>query len=233
MTITKTIRLSPSALNLYKDCQRCFWLDKVKNIRRPRGIFPSLPNGMDRVIKDYFDSYRQKGEMPPEFNAKSFDGLLPYDNQRQLDLWRDWKTGPQFVDDDESILFGAVDDLMVKDGKHVTFDYKTKGTPTTVEAAKKYYTTQLECYSLMLEATGLPQAGYGYLMYYSPKQTREKGWVLFNLQAIRIDTDVNRAKALFREAVALLRQPEIPHRTDCEYCQWASNVLNNKELFAS
>ncbi|GAI53572.1 unnamed protein product, partial [marine sediment metagenome] len=44
------IRLSPSALNLFLQCPRCFWLEKNKGIKRPRGIFPSLPSGMDSVI---------------------------------------------------------------------------------------------------------------------------------------------------------------------------------------
>ena len=31
------------------ECPRCFWLQIVKNIKRPQGIFPSLPSGMDQV----------------------------------------------------------------------------------------------------------------------------------------------------------------------------------------
>src|SRR3989338_6659737 len=58
------IMLSPSALNLFLECARCFWLEKVKKIKRPRGIFPSLPGGMDRIIKTYFDSYRSQ-VIPP------------------------------------------------------------------------------------------------------------------------------------------------------------------------
>ena len=38
-----TFKLSPSALNLMKDCPRCFWLAQHKVWKRPAGIFPSLP----------------------------------------------------------------------------------------------------------------------------------------------------------------------------------------------
>lgn len=38
----KAIRLSPSKLNLYRECPRCFWLDKVKKIERPRGDLPLI-----------------------------------------------------------------------------------------------------------------------------------------------------------------------------------------------
>ena len=42
-----TVTLSPSSLNLMKDCPRCFWVQFNKGIKRPNGIFPSLPSGID------------------------------------------------------------------------------------------------------------------------------------------------------------------------------------------
>lgn len=219
-TSKKNISLSPSALNLFRDCQRCFWLEKVKGIKRPRGIFPSLPSGMDRVIKDYFDTFRKKGAMPPEFMVDSFKGVHLYSNQSQLDLWRDWKTGPRLEEPDGTVLFGAIDDLMVRDGQHIPFDYKTKGSPTTPEDAERYYQNQIDCYALLLERSGLPQSGQGYLLYYSPKLVSEKGWVSFTLQAIRLETKPERALKTFKAAVELLRG-DLPASADrCEYCTW-------------
>lgn len=216
----KNISLSPSALNLFRDCPRCFWLEKIKGIKRPRGIFPSLPAGMDRVIKTYFDAFRKKGILPPEFMVDGFRDVQLYSNQAQLDLWREWKTGPRLEESDGTVLFGAIDDLMVKDGKYIPFDYKTKGSPTSPEDAERYYQNQLDCYALLLERSGLPQAGHGYLLYYSPKQVSEKGWVNFNLQAIRLETKTDRAYKTFQSAVELLRG-DLPAASDrCEYCSW-------------
>ncbi len=221
----KGIYLSPSALSVFRDCPRCFWLEKVKNIKRPRGIFPSLPTGMDRVIKNYFDLYRGKGVLPPEFAQASLPGLSLYANQRQLDLWREWKTGPRFEDEDGSILSGAIDDLLVHEGKHVPFDYKTKGEPfTSAEAAtayaERYYQSQIDCYALILEKSGLAQSGFGFLVFYAPNQVRENAWVGFNVRPVRVQTDTGRALKMFRNAVALLKG-EIPSRSEnCEYCAW-------------
>jgi len=147
----KEIRLSPSALNLYGNCRRCFWLDKVKGVKRPRGIFPSLPGGMDRVIKTYFDRFRKEGTLPPEFPADAFKGMRLYENQKQLDLWREWRTGLRFRDEDGSTLFGAIDDLMVAGDQYIPFDYKTKGSPTSAEDARRYYQNQIDCYALLLQ----------------------------------------------------------------------------------
>jgi len=59
-------KLSPSSLNILEDCSRCFWLYIVKKHSRPSGAFPSLPSGVDRILKHHFDKYREKGELPPE-----------------------------------------------------------------------------------------------------------------------------------------------------------------------
>lgn len=88
----RKIMLSPSTLNLYLECPRCFWLDKIKGIKRPRGIFPSLPSGMDLVIKNYFDKYRLKGELPEEIKNKIKGKLFP--DMETLKKWGPVFTGP-------------------------------------------------------------------------------------------------------------------------------------------
>ena len=219
--MTKQVTLSPSALSLYKNCFRCFWLEKVKNIKRPRGIFPSLPGGMDRVIKNYFDTFRVKGMLPPELRIDAFKGISLYDNQSQLEEWRAWRTGLQYRDPENgAVLSGMLDDLLVRDGVYIPFDYKTKGSPTNEEDATKYYQTQLDCYALMLEGNGLKTAGYGFLLYYSPKEVGEHGRVSFEIQPIKIGTDTERAKKLFHEALSVLNGPAPKSSEECEYCGW-------------
>ena len=118
------------------------------------------------------------------------------------------------------MLSGAFDDLLVKEGRTIPFDYKTKGSPTSEEDATKYYQTQLDCYALMLEANGLKPLGYGFLLYYSPKQVGENGQVTFEIQPIKIDTDTERAKGLFQKALAILSEPAPRASANCEYCGW-------------
>ena len=215
------VTLSPSALSLFKDCARCFWLEKVKGIKRPRGIFPSLPGGMDRVIKTYFDTFRAQGALPPELRIEAFKGIHLFDDQARLADWREWRTGLRYHDpEDGAVLSGMLDDLLVKNGAYIPFDYKTKGSPTNEADATKYYQTQLDCYALMLEGNGLKTAGYGFLLYYSPKAVGENGQVAFEIQPIRIETDMARAKALFRKALSILTGAAPKAAPQCEYCGW-------------
>ena len=175
---------------------------------------------MDRVIKIHFDNFRSKGTLPPELNSRDFEGVRLFGDQAQLEKWRNWRTGLVYQDGDGSILSGALDDLLVKDGQYLPFDYKTKGSVTTEADAIKYYQNQLDCYALLLEENRLATAGYGYLLYYSPKSAAENGAVLFELQAIKIPTDKERARAIFRRAVSLLKGPEPSCAGECEYCTW-------------
>ncbi len=220
MTQLRMIRLSPSSLSIFLQCPRCFWLDRVKLIKRPRGIFPSLPGGMDRVIKTYFDGFRSKKALPPELRSREFPGIRLFEDQARLDLWRNWKTGPVFQDEDGSILTGALDDLLVHDGLYVPFDYKTKGSTTTQDEATRYYQNQLDCYALLLDKNGMKTADYACLLYFSPLSAGEGGRLQFEVQPIKIGVDPGRALAVFHKAVALLKKSAMPPCGACEYCEW-------------
>ena len=74
----KKLELSPTTgLNLFRECPRCFWLRYRERVHRPDTIFPSLPGGMDRILKVYFDSFRARDELPPELEGKVEGKLLP------------------------------------------------------------------------------------------------------------------------------------------------------------
>ena len=214
-------KLSPSTLNLFLECPRCFWLDKVEGIKRPRGIFPSLPSGMDREIKTHFDRFRSRGALPEELGGPEFHGVSLFQDQLQLEKWRNWRTGLEWRDAGGNALSGALDDLLVQGDRYIPFDYKTKGSPTTESDAVKYYQNQLDCYALLLEKNHFPTAGYGFLLYFSPKNVDQNGKVLFQLQPIKINTDAERAQKTFERAINLLEKSQVPVPGPvCEYCAW-------------
>jgi CRISPR/Cas system-associated exonuclease Cas4 (RecB family) len=218
----KEIRLSPSTLNLFLECPRCFWLHINERIHRPRGIFPSLPGGMDGVIKTYFDKYRAKGELPPEIKGK-VEGKLMSD-LGILNKWRDWRTGLAYKDEALGVtLFGALDDVL-QDGKHyMPLDYKTRGYPPREGDSQKYYGNQIDSYALMLQENGYPVKDFGYLIYYYPKEVSEEGRVDFNVEVVKLTVDPNRAKKVLNEAMKLLNGSIPLRHSECEYCLWGRN----------
>lgn len=202
-------RFSPSSLSTFRDNPLCFYLDKKMGVARPRGIFPSLPNGMDGIIKTYMDRHRAAGTFPAELEI---EGVVLFPDQDRLRLWRNWRTGLAIeIPEADAVLSGAFDDLLVTDdGLYVPFDYKTKGTPTTVEDTIKYYTAQVECYGLMLKRSGFPVAPYAIFSYWSPRCVLDQevseapGGVRFTTQTVKIDINPDNALDLVCRAAACL-----------------------------
>lgn len=213
------LRLSPTTgLSLFKECPRCFWLHYVKNVHRPRGIFPSLPGGMDLVIKKYFDQYR--GSLPPELEDK-VPGVLVEDGEL-MNKWRNWRTGLRYKDKKlDAELFGALDDALIDpDGYYIPLDYKTRGSAPRDGDSEKYYQTQLDAYALLLAENGYPVRELAYLVYYYPEIVESEGIIKFNIEPVKVNIDPERAKKLFEKAVKLLNGPAPKSHSECEYCIW-------------
>src|SRR3989344_1041789 len=162
------IRLSPSTLNVFLECPKCFWLGQAKEIHRPRGIFPSLPGGMDLLIKKYFDKYRNVGKLPPELVGK-VGGVQLFADQELLSKWRSWRSALIHEDPESgATISGMLDDLGVDNGFYVPLDYKTRGFDVKA-GGEAFYQNQLDSYGLLLRENGLKTADHAYLIYYIPK----------------------------------------------------------------
>ncbi|MBS3075861.1 hypothetical protein J4429_05385, partial [Candidatus Pacearchaeota archaeon] len=94
-------KLSPSSLNLMKECPRCFWLTQHKVWQRPAGIFPSLPSGMDKILKEHFNKFMDRGKLPPELceNGHTKDMSL-FNDHALLAIWRSNFKGIKYEDKD-------------------------------------------------------------------------------------------------------------------------------------
>lgn len=220
-------RLSASTLKLFLDCPRCFWLKFKKKKERPRGIFPSLPSGIDNVLKKYFDGYRQKGELPKELQKEIPNSSL-YPDQENMDKWRDWRTGLNFTSPKGVKLIGAFDDLLVhKDDTISPLDYKTRGyPPKSIMDSEKYYGLQLSVYSLLLKQNKYKITGQGFLIYYYPKEVSDDGMIQFNIKPVRIPADPKYAIEVCTKAINILENDDIPKANlGCEYCSYIESML--------
>lgn len=217
------VRLSPTTgLSLFRNCPRCFWLHFNEKVHRPRGIFPSLPSGMDTVIKKYFDRYR--GSLPPELEGSVEGTLMP--DMQQLVQWRNWRVGLKYHDTErDAVLFGALDDCLFDGEYYIPLDYKTRGTAPKEGASERYYQVQLDTYSLLLAKNGFPTRDFAYLVYYYPEEVREGGMVQFTVKPVKVATNLVRAEKTFRDAVELLKGPIPKKHSTCEYCCWIDDRM--------
>lgn len=222
-----TYRISPTTgLNLFRECPKCFWLHYNERVQRPRGIFPSLPGGMDEVIKVYFDKFRGSKEgVPPELKGKVPGVLVP--DQQLMNEWRNWRTGLQYetivkagTKSAKVTLFGALDECLVEGDVYIPLDYKTRGSAPIDGDSEKYYQTQLDTYASLLSHNGYQVADSAYLVYYYPEKVEKNGKVTFNVKPVEIGVDTARVDKLLETAVKLLLGPMPTEHGRCEYNQW-------------
>ena len=199
-----TFKLSPSSLSLMQECPRCFWLNKHKVWSRPKSIFPSLPSGMDTILKHHFDKFRDKGLLPPELcNHSHCENMKLFDDPELLKIWRDNRKGIRWEDKRGNTLFGAVDNILVRGKKLIVLDYKTRGFPLK-EDSGDYYQNQLDIYNFLLIKNGYQTEDYAFLLFYHPKEVKENGEVIFNTDLKKMKVDVKNAEKLFNKALKML-----------------------------
>lgn len=217
-------KLSPSALNLFKDCPRCFWLAQHKVWKRPTGPMSTLPSGMDKILKVHFNTFRDKGELPPEIaEHKDCEGMKLFGDEELLKTWQNNFRGIQWKDEEGNIFKGAVDNILTKGDKLIVLDYKTKGYPIK-EDAPENYKHQVSIYNYLLKKNGYEVEDYGFLLFYVPDHVTETGEVVFDTTLTKVSSDSAMVEKLFKDAITLLNS-ECPKRT----CYWCRGWTNEKK----
>ena len=216
-------KFSPSSLSLLKDCPRCFWLKFNKDIKRPEGIFPSLPSGMDKILKIHFDSFMRKGELPPEL--KELKDVKLFDDEELLKVWRSNFKGIPWEDKEGNLFRGAIDNILKKGNKLIVLDYKTRGYPLK-EDTHEHYQNQMDIYNLLLRKNNYKTEDYAYLLFYHPDKVNENGDVVFNTDLIKMKISIENAENIFKNALEVLKDKIPKASEECEYCRW--NAENQK-----
>lgn len=214
-------KLSPSSLNLMQECPRCFWLDKHDVWKRPAGIFPSLPSGMDRVLKNHFDKFMKKNKMPPELcDNKECKNLKLFDEENLLSIWRNNLKGISWTDENGNILHGAVDNILVNktNEKLIVLDYKTRGFPLKEDTAE-HYQLQLDIYNFLLKKNDYEIEDFSYLLFYVPKEVLETGGVIFDTKLVKMNVSAERGEKAFKDALKLLNG-KCPKKHEEKICPW-------------
>lgn len=220
----KIVKISPSSLNLYLDCQRCFWLQVNEGVKRPEPPTSSLPNGIDLTLKLYFDHWRKKDGVPPLLKNK-IPGRL-FTNEAEIAKFR--SRSFQLFDKESSAYFtGILDDaLELPDGSIVPLDNKTKGFPPLEPHSA--HILQMSAYTLLLKENGFKTKNLAYLIYWffnHKKMDLEKP-LEFNVTVEEVKTDPDRVRDIFREAAALLKGSLPPAGAECQFCKYINATKN-------
>lgn len=228
----KNFRLSRSKIDLFLECQRCFYLDNKLGVARPPGFPFSLNNAVDELLKREFDIYRAKGVAHPLMKNYGIDAV-PYAHE-ELDKWRDaLRYGVQYMHESTGLLVrGGVDDVWVgSDGKLIVADYKatSKKTEVTLDAEwQDGYKRQIEIYQWLFRKNGFSVSDTGYFVYVNADSDKEAfdAKLEFDIKIIPyVGSDSWVEPTLFK-IKETLNKDEIPKQSEgCDYCNYRGAVL--------
>lgn len=211
--------LAPSGFGfLWAECKRCYYLQVVQDLRRPRAPFPSIFSKIDAAMKDRFASgeWHSIGPSQPSFKIAHDEQMI--------------RSTPIILPDRDVriVLRGKFDSVLTfSDSRTVVCDFKT--APVRPEHLDKYW-VQLHAYAYALENPALgslsvPKVDGLGLAVFDPgvfEHDANNGAALSGaLQWIDITRDDDRFTAFLDEVAAVLEQPDAPEADGtCQYCQF-------------
>ena len=213
------IWLSHSGLDVLYRCPRCFWLKYKMGISQPEEIVSRLPDRFDRVIKNYFNIFRDINELPPMIKGK-VPGRLEKPFQ---DVY--------FYDINEKYgFYGRLDECLVsEEGEYIPVDFKTASSDPREKEIFPSYQNQMDEFTFLLEKNNKKTAGFAYLIYFYPAESKElhNGFpMIVHIQEVR--THPEKVEGRLREAIEILEKDiPLPAKT-CSFCKWYEQL--NKVL---
>lgn len=216
-------KLSRSKLELFTECQRCFWLDVKHGVKRPPPAPYTINSAIDYLLKEEFDVHREKGTRHPVMEKNDIDAIpFAHDN---LNKWRHNFTGVQFeYKPADFLVYGAVDDIWVNpDGELIVVDYKATG-------AKQHqiydsYRRQMEIYQWLLRQNKFDVSPVGYFVFAQVNKGNGFGngaaALSFDLYVEPLHGDDSWVEHALAGARRTLDQAKAPEATPtCEYCTY-------------
>ncbi len=237
MTTKRTTwTISRSKIELFLECPRCFYLDRIYKVGRPSGPPFTLNNAVDTLLKRELDTYRDKQIVPPFVEERGMQ-LVPFLHD-QMGTWRSNFEGIRAVESVTGIMVtGAIDDIWQDtEGKLYVVDYKATGRLAPVKTTgelRDSYKRQVEVYQWLLAKQGFAVAEKALFVYCNVDMSEEK----FD-KRLKFDIDIipHWGKTDWIEPTLIsisktLQLPSAPPAAmKCEYCNYI-NKANNLGLF--
>ena len=226
----KPYRLSRSKLELFTNCPRCFYLDRLLGIGQPPGFPFNLNSAVDALLKKEFDTYRARQELHPLMSANGIDAL-PYSHEL-LDEWRENFRGVTTLHEETNmVVAGAVDDLWVNpSGEVIVVDYKAtcKDGEVGLDASwQRGYKRQMEIYQWLVRRQRQVVSDTGYFVYCNGRRDRPSfnGRLEFYIRVIPYAGDDGWVENCICSAHRCLTDNAIPDADPgCDYCRYHAAV---------
>ena len=224
-------RISRSKIDLFLECQRCFYLDRKLGVGRPPGFPFSLNNAVDALLKQEFDVYRAKGTKHPFMKTYKIDAI-PFKHEK-LEEWRDARTrGITYLHRPTNLLItGGIDDIWVNPkGELIIVDYKATSKIGQVSLDADWqigYKRQMEIYQWLFRKNGFKVSDTGYFVYCNGKTDVEAfdGKLEFDVTLIPYKGNDSWIEKTVYQVNECLNSNQVPKAaSDCDYCNYIESV---------
>jgi CRISPR/Cas system-associated exonuclease Cas4 (RecB family) len=224
-------KLSRSKIDLFLECQRCFYVDNKLGTKRPPGFPFNLNSAVDLLLKKEFDTYRKKKE-PHPLMVESGVKAVPYSHS-DLDIWREnFKGITCFHKPTGMTISGAVDDVWRDDTSEelIIVDYKatSKDEEVTLDADWQIgYKRQMEIYQWLFRQNGFSVSNTGYFVYANGKRDRDSfdARLDFDIKLIPYMGNDDWIEHVLMDIHKTLESEEIPTPgEECDYCPYREVV---------
>ncbi len=219
--------ISRSKIDLFVECQRCFYLDQRLGIKRPDSYPLTLNNAVDELLKREFDLLRKAGEAHPLMEEYGINAV-PL-KHKDLDTWRDsLRNGIKFLDPETHLLIrGGIDDVWENNkGELHIVDYKAtskKETPTLDAPWQDGYKRQVEVYQWLFRNNGFKVSDTAYFVYANGNSDADTfdGVLEFETTIIPYVGNTDWIPKTLTKLLACLMGDEAPGASeDCSYCAY-------------
>ncbi|KKU86057.1 MAG: hypothetical protein UY15_C0016G0005 [Parcubacteria group bacterium GW2011_GWA2_47_9] len=219
-------KISRSKIDLYVECPRCFYLDRVLGIGRPPGFPFTLNSAVDKLLKQEFDIHRANGTQHPLQKRYEIDAMPAA--HEELNIWRENFKGIQYHHEPTHLLVtGAIDDLWLNSKKeYIIVDYKATAKAEPVVALDKEwhdgYKRQMEIYQWLLRQKGYKVSDTGYFVYCTGNVDAKAfdGKLEFYINLIAYKGDTDWILPTLKKIKKCLNG-ELPEAgSKCEYCNY-------------
>ena len=220
--------LSRSKIDLFIQCPRCFYLDRVHGISRPQ--FPAflLNSAVDELFKKEFDIHRAAGRAHPIMEQYKIDAI-PFRHD-DLEGWRHNFTGVRTVHGPTNFeLFGAVDDIWINaQGELYVVDYKSTSKDEAITLDDKWkegYKRQLEIYQWLLRQKGFKVSEKGFFVFANARKDRKAfdGKLEFDVTLLEYNGSTEWIEDAILRKNRVLDSENVPaSNPDCENCDYVT-----------
>ena len=224
-------RISRSKIDLFINCPRCFYFDRKLGIGQPPGFPFTLNSAVDKLLKNEFDSYRQRKEAHPLMKEAALSAV-PCNHER-INEWRDALRGgiTYSFPGTNLLITGGVDDVWItQKGELIIVDYKATSKDAEVTIDEDWqisYKRQMEIYQWLFKMNGFKVYPIGYFVYCNGDASKEafNNRLDFEIKLIPYKGDTSWVDSKIKEIYQCLQSNELPQEgDDCDFCQYRRAV---------